>query len=117
MKPGKATITVRIKGTSIKKKYKITVKKASKKSKTSTDSAVKAPIWSSYFNPILIKFKIKFLLKLVFQNLQVVFYRLNLPFQRPVLRTGDLPVVRLKKEAQGGSARRPPFHIMPPFFI
>ena len=41
MKPGKATITVRIKGTSIKKKYKITVKKASKKSKTSTDSAVK----------------------------------------------------------------------------
>lgn len=41
MKAGKATITVRIKGTSIKKKYKITVKKAPKKSKTSTDSAVK----------------------------------------------------------------------------
>lgn len=38
VKAGTATITVRIKGTSIKGKYKITVKKASK---TSTDAAVK----------------------------------------------------------------------------
>lgn len=38
VKAGTATITVRIKGTSIKSKYKITVKKASK---TSTDAAVK----------------------------------------------------------------------------
>lgn len=41
MKAGTATITVRIKGTSIKKNYKITVKKASKNSKTSTDAAIK----------------------------------------------------------------------------
>lgn len=41
MKAGTATITVRIKGTSIKKKCKITVKKASKKTTASLNAAIK----------------------------------------------------------------------------
>ena len=41
MKAGTATITVRIKGTSIKKKCKITVKKASKKATADVNAAIK----------------------------------------------------------------------------
>ncbi len=41
MKAGTATITVRIKGTSIKKKCKITVKKASKKTTADLNAAIK----------------------------------------------------------------------------
>lgn len=41
MKAGTATITVRIKGTSIKKKCKITVKKASQSAASSVDDAIK----------------------------------------------------------------------------
>lgn len=41
MKAGTATITVRIKGTSIKKKWKITVKKASQSAASSVDDAIK----------------------------------------------------------------------------